>query len=498
MKKTIETLIVSLSILWGNSPQSAPNSTCDLNRGEINPSSMTLIKNATIINPEKKESYPGHLLIEKNKIKKILKCTILPELPHSLRQLDRKGQWLLPGLMDLHVHNWGDNVPPRGAYGEEFHDFVTQEEMGHRMLRAGQTSYLDLFAPSDAGDNPDKTMGSNIFELRRRQRDQKIVHPNVYVSGPLFVVDGGHSVAGFPDAITIKVKDDKGQALSGKDLDKRIREVKSKVKKLIQSRNPNVIKFVYDSHKDSPISADREDMPLVIAKSIIEEAKANNKKTVAHVGSWKAVGDLAELGLNAFTHLPSGPAPNEVIESLVRNHVSAITTIAIYSDIGLMKNPSEKKSILENTLLKMISPLSLLVSYWLPELYDESSKKFADWSAEQNEIESQKQALMSLYKGGVHLIAGSDGGNVGTIIGYTLHRELLHMEKFGMNRWDVLESATSHSGRFLDNNRGVIAEGAIADLIILKKSPLSSISNLQTIESVILGGRAIELEGFEN
>ena len=456
--------------------------------------SSILIKNANVLRPSERESFLGGLLIKNGVIAKIYRKGE-PATETSNCHFDAEGKWLLPGFMDLHTHNWGDHSDPVEGPQED-NDVTTQLEMGRRMLLAGQTSYLDLFAPNDAGDGPSIFPKLNTFHLRSRQRSGEIIHPNVYVSGPLFVVEGGHAVAGLPDTITIKVAEE-GKLLPGEKLAQVARETTERVKQLIKKRQPDVVKFVFNSHKDSPITGNRKDMPLLIAKAIIRGAREKGVKTVAHVGTWDAVEDLARAGVSAFTHLPNGAAPASTLKALSENNVTAITTISIYLDIGKMKTKETRKSVLENALLKLIAPLKLIFSYWSPELYAERSKKFMDWSEFHNQMSSQLNAVKSLFDAKIKIVAGSDGGNVGTFIGYTLHRELHHMSKAGMDNWSILQAATSNSGRFMNNNRGRMQVGKVADLVLLNKNPLDNIRNTQTVEKVILGGKLLDLDSFE-
>lgn len=460
-----------------------------------------ILKNMTIIDPQREESYLGNIVVENNRIQQIIKNSESSQIQFkNAKEIDLSGKYVMPGFMDLHMHNWGDNTP--GIEGPA-HDYVTQEEMGHRMLIAGITSYLDLFAPNDYGDDPASTYGgaytaynANIFKLRRNVQQGLIIQPNTYVSGPLFVVEKGHSVAGSPDAITLKVRDRNDQLLPADQLASVMSDTKFKVRSLIQAREPDVIKFVYDSHKDSPFTGSRLDMPLELAKTIIQEAKAQGVKTVAHVGSWKAVEDLANAGVSAFTHLPGEEAPQSTIQALLNNNTSVITTISIYSDSGHLFEETNRNDFLNNALLARIAPHNLISSYLDPLKYDKSYFDFVLWADQKNRINSQSRAIKSLYDGRVKIISGSDSGNFGTFIGYSVHRDLLLMSEAGLRNWDVLKTTTINAGEFLNVQRGKIETGYLADFVILDKNPIIDIRNTQSVSGVVLNGKMIDLNSF--
>ena len=94
--------------------------------------------------------------------------------------------------------------------------------------------------------------------------------------------------------------------------------------------------------------------------------------------------------------------------------------------------------------------------------------------------------LQALYKGGVPLVAGTDGG----VPGLSLYREIELYALAGMPPMDAIRSATSIAARAmrLDGESGTLEPGKRADLIVLDANPMDAIENIRTVRFVMKGG----------
>ena len=93
--------------------------------------------------------------------------------------------------------------------------------------------------------------------------------------------------------------------------------------------------------------------------------------------------------------------------------------------------------------------------------------------------------VKKLYDNGVTEVAGTDLG-----MGYSLHRELEIYNLAGIPAPEVLRMATYTAAKVmkLDDERGSIAAGKLADLILVNGDPTTNISDIRKIETVIKGG----------
>src|SRR5581483_10199711 len=100
------------------------------------------------------------------------------------------------------------------------------------------------------------------------------------------------------------------------------------------------------------------------------------------------------------------------------------------------------------------------------------------------------QNLKRLQDAGIPLVMGTDAGNIGTLHGPSVFREMALMRDAGLTPLEVLRSATVGGVKALGRERdlGTIASGKLADMVLLDADPLADVGNLSHAERVIKGG----------
>jgi hypothetical protein len=90
----------------------------------------------------------------------------------------------------------------------------------------------------------------------------------------------------------------------------------------------------------------------------------------------------------------------------------------------------------------------------------------------------------------VRVAAGTDAGNIGTLHGPALHRELELLVAAGFTPMQVIVAATRDAAYAFSPapDIGVLRRGARADLLVLSADPLADIGNLARIERVYARG----------
>src|SRR5262249_23133317 len=98
--------------------------------------------------------------------------------------------------------------------------------------------------------------------------------------------------------------------------------------------------------------------------------------------------------------------------------------------------------------------------------------------------------LMLLESAGVRIVTGTDAGNIGTLHGTSLHRELEMMVAAGLRPMDALLSATKNGAAVMGRQSevGTLEKGKFADLVILDADPLADIKNTRKIFKVMKAG----------
>jgi hypothetical protein len=110
--------------------------------------------------------------------------------------------------------------------------------------------------------------------------------------------------------------------------------------------------------------------------------------------------------------------------------------------------------------------------------------------AESADLFRRRLALTAdLAEAGVPLMTGTDLGTTYLMPGFSLHDELALFVRAGLKPIEALAAATLHPARYLGrNDQGVIARGAVADLVLLDADPLQDIRNTTRIDSVFVRG----------
>jgi hypothetical protein len=111
------------------------------------------------------------------------------------------------------------------------------------------------------------------------------------------------------------------------------------------------------------------------------------------------------------------------------------------------------------------------------------------------EIFSLFQVIQKLVGGfqaaGVRLLIGTDAMNTGVVPGTSTHDELAELVAAGVTPFEALRAATVNGAEFLavSGQRGVVAPGQKADLLLLEANPVENIGNTRRIAGVMSRGR---------
>ena len=155
-----------------------------------------LIENVTLIDGTGQPSVPGSsVLVEGERISRVEHGSI--SAPPKTRRIDGSGKFLMPGMMDLHIHLTGAvEVTPEGLQ-EISKDRTSGIRALHSYLYSGVTTVYD------AGNIPDYILG-----LRADERSGKIVSPRIFTTGSIVTYPGSHGsnewgtlVDSWPEAI---------------------------------------------------------------------------------------------------------------------------------------------------------------------------------------------------------------------------------------------------------------------------------------------------------
>ncbi len=105
-----------------------------------------------------------------------------------------------------------------------------------------------------------------------------------------------------------------------------------------------------------------------------------------------------------------------------------------------------------------------------------------------------QQQVYAAQSSGVKILAGTDNIDTYVFTGSSLHDELASLVEAGLSPLQALQTATIEPARFsgLDDEFGSVEVGKQADLILLNSNPLEAIENTTDIAAVIFAGRVFD------
>ncbi|MFB9324669.1 amidohydrolase family protein [Paenibacillus aurantiacus] len=219
-----------------------------------------------------------------------------------------------------------------------------------------------------------------------------------------------------------------------------------------------------------------------ILKAAVDEAHKFDKLVIAHVLTARSSQEAIDLGVDGLGHLfIDRPAYTpEVVQSIVDS--GAFVTPCLVLNSSIIGHPA---SALANDP-RVHAKLS-------PDWIDMLNSSFNTFP--QGNMENSFQNVMDLHRAGVDILVGTDVAPVpvpnlgGLAHGASVHHEMQLLVKAGFTPIEALQSATAKPARrFGLLDRGRIAEGARADLILVDGDPTTNISDTLSIKAVWFKG----------
>jgi imidazolonepropionase-like amidohydrolase len=357
-------------------------------------------------------------------------------VPADAQVIEADGKTLLPGLIDAHTHVFGDAL--------------------REALVFGVTSELDMF-----------TDVSLARTLRAEQQAGKAAQrADLFSAGTLVTAPGGHGTEYGLPIPTIRSPDD-AQAF----VDARIAE------------GSDYIKIVYDDGAVYGLkfaTLTRETM-----RAVIEAAHQRGKLAVVHVGSAAGAQAALEEGADGLVHLFSDVLAPADFAALARTrNAFVIPTLTVLKSVT--GEPGAGVLARDERLAPFIAPTSRLA---LEQAFPaRAGTRHYNVAAE---------TVRRLHARGVPILAGTDAPNPGTAHGVALHRELELLVQAGLSPVQALASATLVPARtFGLRDRGRIAAGLRADLLLVNGDPTTDITATRAIEGVWKQGVRMDRAAF--
>lgn len=374
---------------------------------------------------------------------------IVKEVPKSpdMKVVDLEGRYIMPGLINMHVHLAGNGKPQKKQRDNEK---LVKTLMGTALSRAVAYKVVSDFARTEllSGVTTIRTVGG-LGDFDTRLRDEiaagKRVGPRILAANEGISVPGGHMAGSV--------------AVAAHSIDEALKQLEHAENEKVDLVKLMITGGVLDA-KEKGVPGELKMKPEMV-KAVCDRAHAAGYKVAAHVESPEGVKVALANGVDSIEH---GAKPDdEMIRLFKEKNAFLCTTISPAVPYALfdrsLTNATEVEQYNGNIVFDGI-------------------------------VECAKTALAN----DIPVVLGNDVG-CPWITQYDFWRELCYFHKYtGVSNAFALYTATKRSAELagIGDITGSIEKGKCADMIVTKDNPLDRLEALRHVDMVIARGRVID------
>jgi imidazolonepropionase-like amidohydrolase len=371
-------------------------------------------------------------------------------IPKGAKVIDGTGKWLIPGLIDMHVHvptdiNLGPTYPTKGAT-----IFFNTQDVMTPFVANGVTT-IDLNSRAEH------------FAQRNQIVKGEVIGPRMALAALLNGGEGQGRVVNTPE--------DGRQA---------VRSAKAEGYEFIK---------LYSS------------LNIETYKAIIDEAGRQGMKTVGHIPD-VFKGKLQEAFVPHFDMVAHAEEFSKKTDSFSEEDAKHFAELA--KNNGTWLSPtlttirwilSQAKSLDElrsSPTLQYVHPL--LQSKWLTANSYNRNTTPERVAYFQKMVDFHVRLVKAFHAAGVPMVIGTDMNLSGIVAGFSTHDEMELLAQAGLEPQEVLAAATRLPATWLgiDSLIGTVEPGKFADLILLDANPLEDVKNCRKISGVFVNGKWLD------
>ena len=373
---------------------------------------------------------------------------IVKEVPKSpdMKVVDIDGRYIMPGLINMHVHLAGNGKPQKKQRDNEK---LVKTLMGTALSRAVAYKVVSDFARTEllSGVTTIRTVGG-LGDFDTRLRDEiaagKRVGPRILAANEGISVPGGHMAGSV--------------AVAAHSMDEALKQLEHAENEKVDLVKLMITGGVLDA-KEKGVPGELKMKPEMV-KAVCDRAHAAGYKVAAHVESPEGVKVALANGVDSIEH---GAKPDdEMIRLFKEKNAFLCTTISPAVPYALfdrsLTNATEVEQYNGNIVFDGI-------------------------------VECARAALAN----DIPVVLGNDVG-CPWITQYDFWRELCYFHKYtGVSNAFALYTATKRSAELagIGDITGSIEKGKCADMIVTKDNPLDRLEALRHVDMVIARGRVI-------
>ena len=364
--------------------------------------------------------------------------------PADAEKFDLGGKYIMPGLINMHVHLAGNGKPQKKQRDNEK---LVKKIMSSGLTRAVAYKLVASFAKTElmSGVTTIRTVGG-LDDFDTRLRDEinagKKDGPRILAANQGISVPGGHMAGSV--------------AVAARSVDEALECLEQNEKEKVDLIKLMITGGVLDA-KEKGVPGEVK-MSAEMIKAVCDKAHENGYKVAAHVESPEGVRLALENGVDSIEH---GAKPDEeILRLFAEKNAFLCTTLSPALPYALfdrsITNASEVEQYNGNVVFEGI-------------------------------IECSKAAV----KNGIPVVLGNDVG-CPWITQYDFWRELCYFVKYvGVSNSFALHTATLKSAEVagIGNETGSIEKGKSADMIATAENPLEDLRALRRVETVVSRGK---------
>jgi imidazolonepropionase-like amidohydrolase len=365
------------------------------------------------------------VLVEGGSILKITKNSL--SIPKNTQKISLEHRTLLPGFIDAHIHICMDgSADPMTASLTESPTITALKaaESARRTLMAGITTVRDM-GGKDGID----------FGLRQAIASGLIPGPRMLVSGQLICMTGGHGWQ-------------VGLEADGPD------EVRRAAREQIKA-GADIVKLMATGGVLTPaVEPGSEQFTEAELRAGVEEAHKAGKKTATHAMGTRGISNALRAGIDSIEH--GVYLDDETVSMMIERNIPLIPTIsALYNIETRGVEAGIPAFAVEKTL--MVKPFHL-------------------------------ESIRMAREAGISVAAGTDAGTPFNRHGENLGEIKLLVDYGGFSPMGAIKAGTGNAAKVLglEDELGTVAEGKVADLVMVEGNPLDDIDVLLDPEAICL------------
>lgn len=380
------------------------------------------------------------ILVDGDKISDIIEGSTAPD---GYRVIDLDGRYIMPGLINMHVHLAGNGKPQKKQRDNEK---LVKRLLGNLLTKAVAYSMVKGFAKTElmSGVTTIRTVGG-LADFDTKARDEisagKAVGPRILAANEGISVPGGHMAGSV--------------AIAAHSIDEALAQVDRAKDQGVDLIKLMITGGVMDA-KEKGVPGELKMEPQMV-KAVCDRAHELGFIVAAHVESPDGVRVALENGVDSIEH---GAKPDEHIISLFKERNAFLcTTLSPALPYALfdrsVSNASEVEQFNGNVVFEGI-------------------------------IECSKVAIAN----DIPVVLGNDVG-CPWITQYDFWRELVYFHHYvGVSNAYALYTATQNSARLagIGDITGSIEKGKCADMIVTRKNPLDDLRALKEVDLVMARG----------